>query len=330
MLTFRAQPGITCFTWYIIAMVYCYVTVAGDPVYHTHNTHSPIEPSPDKFVAFTTFTFLKPKRDPYVKKEMMMTRQWVNSLKAHGIVPVIFGTGTAANHTCQILVDAGFECNSGFKIDKPVGSKRDLGGVFSVNAKYIIALDFLRQGFTVMFSDNDVVFSRNPLLDGSFTHMIENDHDIYGLSDTKGISDKDTSVQNGRKMAKGCGLEYGWPCQSTGIWIARPTLRAITFLKNFIQLLWKTTLREQKLFNLFVKAHHSEIKYGLFSKRAYANIGVARQTCATDLAVGSELVAVHMGYVHGHRKLDQCIALGKCMRGTKRTFCDCLSRNKKK
>ena len=172
-------------------------------------------------------------------------------------------------------------------------------------------------GRHVMFADNDLIFLKNPM-----DLLLKSDLDMYGLSDLR------NKKINGEGDMPYCSLEYGWPCQSTGLWVVKSNNHTIALFEEFLSVLESTDVWEQEAFNIYLKEKLQSadkkplIKYDLFPMSYCANIGVTRQRCQMKLDAAS--YAVHMGFLHGADKLNIFVSLSECLKKRK-TLCQCLS-----
>ena len=275
------------------------------------------------YVFFTTISIFTKE----AAHEVNFTEHFLHHIRhtAHMLDPIIFAVDKGAS-TCQYLRSAGLPCNDAFPAPRLRG--RDVfmlerSNTVTVDTKFYYALQYLKQGKNVLFSDNDAIFLQNPM------HLLMNsDMDMYGLSD---FTDLDTHTTQDQPY---CPFKYGWPCQSTGLWAVKSNNRTIALFEEFWQKLVSRLSWNQELFSLFIKekvhptavksGHIAEpmIKYGLFPATHSANINVCQQRCKRGLPIATHVI--HMGYVHGLAKYKAFMKLSQCLQAGNRTLCQCL------
>jgi len=151
----------------------------------------------------------------------------------------------------------------------------------------------LRKGYVTIFSDSDVFWKQHPL-----SNYSEN-ADFEGLSD-----DRDGRDLLDWRDTPACGLSYGAPCMSTGLWRATPGPQTLNLIGLMIERILKTKTWEQSLFNKLVRTFnkkHRDFTFRILAKERFHNVGVLEKRLSAGMAVDS--VAIHLGYVHGHEKI---------------------------
>ena len=130
---------------------------------------------------------------------------------------------------------------------------------------------------------------RHPFYDNEYLE------DMRGLTDDRSADDqKDgwTSLE--------CGLAYGSPCMSTGLWDIHPTKKSLGFLSELMDALRTTNIWEQQLANIHLKAESEKddpMPFRLFPKSTHANVGVLEKRRESNKHI--DLAALHLGYIHG-------------------------------
>jgi hypothetical protein len=228
------------------------------------------------------------------------TKNWVLSLQNVGIArPLVIGSDTGQTCrelflngicSCVTYAAAHFEHAPDYL---PLKNFRDGKHLAAVDLKYAYANLLLRKGYVTIFSDSDVFWKQHPL-----SNYSEN-ADFEGLSD-----DRDGRDLLDWRDTPACGLSYGAPCMSTGLWRATPGPQTINLIGSMIGRLLNTTTWEQALFNQVVNTFnnkHPDFTFRILAKDRFHNVGVLEKRVSAGMSVDS--VAIHLGYVHGHEKI---------------------------
>eukprot|EP00527_Entomoneis_sp_CCMP2396_P002989 CAMPEP_0198150982 /NCGR_PEP_ID=MMETSP1443-20131203/53530_1 /TAXON_ID=186043 /ORGANISM="Entomoneis sp., Strain CCMP2396" /LENGTH=319 /DNA_ID=CAMNT_0043816487 /DNA_START=23 /DNA_END=979 /DNA_ORIENTATION=+ len=213
----------------------------GNSAAPTSNTHIPAGQQQEGIV-FTTVTINKKTRD-----HVEWVFNWYSQLQEVGVPhPIVFGADDTGE-TCDIVRSLGMCCRNfdpqDFTfVDEPLQMvTRDGTRPPAVDIKFFYAFELLSHGYRTSFSDDDVFWFKYP-----FLHEFE--EDMRGLTDDKSADDQ----QDGWTSTK-CGLQYGSPCMSTGLWDMYPTNSSIKFLYGLLKGLKTTHTWEQQLANKFLK-----------------------------------------------------------------------------
>jgi len=252
-----------------------------------------------KGIVFTTVTI-----DKGTASHVEWVSNWYRQLQNVGVHhPIVFGADVTGE-TCRIVQSAGMCCRNFQPADFtfldedlliPMSTTRDGDRPPSVDIKFFYAFELLSYGYRISFSDDDVFWFKHPFVDNEFKE------DMRGLTD-----DKSMEEQSDGWTSKSCGLKYGSPCMSTGLWDIYPTDNSINFIRGLLGGLKTTRIWEQQLANQYLqnerkKDGNGKMSFRLFSKRTHANVGVLDQRVANNLDMN--LTAVHLGYKHGAEKL---------------------------
>jgi len=248
-------------------------------------------------IVFTTVTIGEKTRD-----HVEWVSNWYGQLQNVGVAhPIVFGIDDTGE-TCEIVRSLGICCRNFVPDDFLVAGElipmatRDGMRPASVDMKFFYALELLSHGYRISFSDDDVFWFKHPFLDNEFGE------DMRGLTDDMSAED-----QHDGWSSKKCGLQYGSPCMSTGLWDIYPTKASIEFLQGLLDGLRTTKIWEQELANKFLQKERQKIGqkmlFWLFPKSTHANVGVLDQRIANGQPMN--LSAVHLGYVHGKAKLEE-------------------------
>mmetsp|Transcript_24081 Transcript_24081/g.58157 ORF Transcript_24081/g.58157 Transcript_24081/m.58157 type:complete len:368 (+) Transcript_24081:96-1199(+) len=252
-----------------------------------------------KGIVFTTVTI-----DKGTASHVEWVSNWYHQLQNVGVHhPIVFGADDTGE-TCRIVQSAGMCCRNFQPADFTsldedllilLNTTRDGQRPPAVDIKFFYAFQLLSYGYRISFSDDDVFWFKHPFVDNEF------DEDMRGLTD-----DRSNDEQPDGWTSTSCGLEYGSPCMSTGLWDIYPTDSSINFILGLLGGLKTTRMWEQQLANEYLKNERykdgdGKMSFRLFPKITHLNVGVLDQRVANNQDVN--LTAVHLGYVHGANKL---------------------------
>ena len=244
-------------------------------------------------IVFTTETIRNKKGG----SRLQWVSNWYSRLVDIGLSnPLVIGMD---EQTCSIVRKNGMICHSFSTGDflhvkpLPVSHTRNAQHKFhkgaAVDIKFFYALEFIKRGKRVVFSDADVYWNVNPL-------SRANDVDMRGLSDDLGAHDASDLWTSDE-----CGASYGTPCMSTGLWDMNPTPGAEKYLRCVVGLI-RTTLRwEQEIANACLVQHRNNMRFHIFSKKTHCNVGVLDKMKRTV----SSMAAVHLGYIRTRHKIGE-------------------------
>lgn len=207
-------------------------------------------------------------------------------------------------------------------------------------SKNFWALSFLRQGYSLLYLDSDVIVLRDPL-----RALGDAPYDLQGLSDFRPEPAPELPAVGGLltqrcglyRQKRGTELEGGdvlhpsWelqgaelatsqrgvaPCLSLGLWYMAPSPQALRFLETVIDWIvnthhhqWDQAAWNEVLpFFLMGMGTEPPLRFRLLPLEQYANIEVWQARKERGLAVDPAIL--HAGFMKGEVKAEQMKALG--------------------